>query len=83
MFLFEQLKTVLKTQSIENSIKLFHNYNIHFLKGSDNIYDEFDNYKYKRDRDGIILGIPPPGQQDHGIDNTRYILMSRNKRWSV
>ena len=72
-----------RKESVENSIKLFHDYNIHFLKGSDNIYDEFDNYKYKSDRDGIILGIPTPGQQDHGIDNTRYILMSRNKRWSV
>lgn len=85
----EELRTArfnieaIKKESVETSIKLFHDYNIHILKGGDNTFNEFDNYRYKKNREGDILGIPALGQADHMIDQCRYILMSRNKRWSV
>lgn len=74
----------IKKTSVETSIRLFHDYNIYILDGSEDIYEEFDNYKYARDKStGEILGVPEKGQRDHGIDLCRYILMSRNSRWSV
>lgn len=76
------IEAVSKT-SIETSIRLFHDYNIHFVEGSKNVFKEFDNYKFKRDRKGNILPIPADGQQDHGIDGVRYVLLSRDKRWSI
>jgi phage terminase large subunit len=69
--------------SVETSIALFHDYNIHILEGSNSVYKEFDNYRYKKNRQGKILGVPEDGQADHSIDATRYVLLSRNKRWSI
>lgn len=69
--------------SVETSIRLFHDYDIYFLEGSTNAYKEFDNYKYYRDRKGKIQHVPAPGQADHCIDGIRYVLMSRNFRWTV
>jgi phage terminase large subunit len=72
-----------KKTSVETSIRLFHDYNIHVIEGGENAYWELDNYKYKRDPKGIIMAIPAPGQKDHICDLLRYVLMSRNKRWSI
>jgi phage terminase large subunit len=69
--------------TIETSIRLFHDYNIFVVDGSDETYKEFDNYKYKKNKRGIILGVPSEGQADHSIDATRYVLLSRNSRWSL
>lgn len=76
------IEKVVKT-SVETSIRLFHDYNIHIVEGSDQAFTEFDNYRYKRDKKNIILPIPAPGQADHTIDAVRYVLLSRNKRWSL
>lgn len=72
-----------KKITVEASIRLFHDYNIHVLDGSPNVLKEFNNYKYKRNRKGTILGVPEDGQDDHTIDAIRYVLMSRNTRWSL
>lgn len=69
--------------TIETSIRLFHDYNIFIVDGSDETFKEFDNYKYKKNKRGIILGVPSDGQADHSIDATRYVLLSRNSRWSL
>ncbi len=29
------------------------------------------------------MGVPENGQADHAIDGTRYVLLSRNQRWSI
>lgn len=73
-----------KKSSVETSIRKFHEYDIYILDGSDEVYDEFDNYKYARDkRTNEILSIPDNGQNDHSIDASRYVLMSRDFRWSI
>lgn len=73
-----------KKQSVEMSIRLFHDYEIYILDGSDDVFKEFDNYRYKRDKkSNKITGIPADGQDDHTIDAVRYVLMSRNFRWSI
>lgn len=72
-----------KKINVEASIRLFHDYNIHIVDGSKNAFKEFDNYKYKRNKKGVITGVPEDGQADHCIDAVRYILMSRNTRWSL
>jgi len=73
-----------KKTSVETSIRLFHEYDIFILDGSTDIFNEFDNYRYAKDKNtNEILGIPEKGQADHGCDSLRYILMSRGMRWSV
>lgn len=72
-----------KKTSVETSIRLFHDYNIHILDGSENVYKEMNSYKYKRNRKGVLLPIPEEGQADHAIDAIRYVLLSRNTRWSI
>lgn len=76
------IESVVK-MSVESSIRLFHDYNIFVLEGSNNVYRELDNYKFGRNKKGVIQAVPAPGQSDHTIDGIRYVLMSRNKRWSV
>jgi hypothetical protein len=77
-----EIEAVTKT-SVETSIRLFHDYDIHFVEGSTDAYTEFDNYKYHRNNKGVIQPIPAPGQKDHCIDGVRYVLLSRNFRWSL
>lgn len=73
--------------AIETSIRLFHDYDIVFVEDGDNnsqdAYREFDNFKYDKNKKGTILGVPAKGQADHSIDGTRYVLLSRNSRWSL
>lgn len=78
------IEGVVKT-GIESSIPLFHDYNIHFVEGaaSEKGYKEFDEFRYKRSKKGVIQGVPEDGQADHVIDAVRYVLLSRNKRWSL
>jgi len=73
-----------KKTSVETSIKLFHDYIIHIVDGSEEIYEEFDNFKYARNKQtNEITGIPEKDQPDHGVDSCRYVLLSRGYRWQV
>lgn len=73
-----------KKTAVETSIRKFHEYDIYFVEGSNEVYEEFDMYKYGRDKvTNTILGTPAPKQRDHGIDGVRYVLISRDSRWSV
>jgi phage terminase large subunit len=76
------IEAVRKT-TIESSIRLFHDYDIFIVDGSEEVYTEFDNYRYDRSKKNIITGIPAKGQKDHAIDGCRYVLLSRNARWSI
>jgi phage terminase large subunit len=79
------IEAVVKS-TIETSIRLFHDYNIFIVGDSeeaDKTYKEFNNYKFKKNKKGVILGVPADGQPDHVIDGTRYVLLSRNSRWSL
>lgn len=50
-------------------------------KRTPNIYNEFKNYEYDRDKDGNIISGYPEGQDDHTIAATRYAFESLfNKR---
>lgn len=82
------LEAVKKT-SVETSIREFNKYTIFIVDGEggetgDETYNEFDGYRYKRDKKtNEILAVPDDGQADHSIDCTRYVLMSRDFRWSA
>lgn len=71
--------------NIESSIRLFHDYKIFIVDSTDgnDTFSEFDNLKYKRDAKNNLTNIPDPKLPDHSIDGTRYVLLSRNRRWSV
>ena len=48
------------------------------------VFNEFDGYQYKRDKNtGELLEVPAEGQPDHAIDATRYVLIHRGTRWDV
>lgn len=73
-----------KKTTVETSIRTFHDYEIFFVDGSEDAYEEFDNYRYKRDKKtNEILGIPEEKQKDHTIDAVRYVLLSKGFRWNV
>lgn len=72
-----------KKQSVEVSIRVFHDYEWYIMEGSENAYNELDNYKYSKDQSGEISKTPAKGQSDHICDSLRYVLMSRNYRWSI
>lgn len=73
-----------KKTLVETSIKLFHDYIIFIVDGSEETYEEFDNYKYTRNKQtNEIMGVPEKNQADHSIDAVRYVLMNRGTRWQV
>lgn len=80
-----------RKSSVEQSIRLFHDYDIYFVipdplntEKDHEAYFEFDNYRYAVDRKTKnILGYPADKQKDHSCDAVRYVLMSRDFRWSV
>lgn len=72
-----------KKTTIESSIRLFHDYNIFVVGKSDETFRELENYKYGRNAKGILTGVPEKNQMDHAIDGIRYVLLSRNSRWSI
>lgn len=77
------IEAVVKS-TVETSIRLFHDYKIFIVGGDDNeTFNEFDNYKYKRNKRNVILGIPEEGQADHSVDAVRYVLTARNSRWAI
>lgn len=41
-------------------------------KRTPNVYKEFKNYEYERDKDGNVISGYPEGQEDHTIAATRY-----------
>jgi len=79
-----------RKERVETSIRKFHEYNIYVVFTGDNekeaqaVYNEFDGYKFDKDKQtNTILKVPAPDQDDHGIDGTRYVIISRNLRWSI
>jgi phage terminase large subunit len=73
-----------KKTSVETSIRKFHEYDIYVVDGSPDVFTEFDNYKYAKDKKtNEIIGTPEAGQADHVCDALRYVLLSRGMRWSV
>jgi phage terminase large subunit len=77
------IEAVRKT-SVEQSIRLFHDYKIFVVDGSDETFEEMDNYKFKRDKaTNEILPVPEEKQKDHAIDAIRYVLLSKGMRWTV
>lgn len=73
-----------KKTTVETSIRTFHDYDIYIVGDSPNVLEEFENFKYARDKKtNEILSIPEKDQADHSIAASRYVLQSRNFRWSV
>lgn len=66
--------------SILYGIRVMKNYYICITSRSQNIINEFENYKRKVDQYGNIL--PEPMDEDnHGIDATRYVLLNKGRLW--
>lgn len=75
--------TAVHKQKVELSVRQFHKYKLFVVDGSEETYNELDNYKFARDKStNKITGIPEEGQADHSIDGIRYVLLSRNFWWS-
>lgn len=79
-FAIEAVKKI----DVATSVRMFHDYKIFILDGSNETYEEMDNYKFQRDKTtNQILPIPEKNQKDHSIDAVRYVLLSRGSRWQV
>lgn len=78
--------TKVSKTSVETTIRNFHEYDIYFVDSpwGNESYDEFDTYRYDRDKKtNEILEVPAKGQPDHSVDGVRYVLQYRGTRWSV
>jgi hypothetical protein len=75
--------------SVEVSIRHFHDYKLFIVdsvsdqRAKDFTFREFDNYRYKRNKKGVILDVPDDGQPDHSVDGCRYVLLSKGRRWTL
>lgn len=67
-----------KKNTILHGIDLIKRHKVYIDKNSINILDEFKNYKWKTNKDGLILDVPED-KNNHGIDAIRYALEMSNK----
>jgi phage terminase large subunit len=65
-------KPVIK-KTILHGIDLIKRHQVFIHKDSQNIIDEFQNYRWKTDKDGRILDVPED-KNNHGIDSIRYAM---------
>lgn len=70
-------KPVIKN-TILHGIDLIKRYEVFIEEGSTNIIDEFQNYKWKTDKDGRILDVPED-KWNHAIDAIRYAMEMNQK----
>ena len=70
-------KPVIKN-TILHGIDLIKRHKVYITKSSENIIDEFKEYKWKTDKDGRILD-QPIDMNNHAIDCIRYCLEMSNK----
>ena len=70
-------KPVIKN-TILHGIDLIKRHQVFIHSDSKNLIDEFQNYKWKTDKDGRILDVPED-KWNHAIDATRYALEMVNK----
>jgi phage terminase large subunit len=67
-------------KSILHGIDLIRRHHIFIEESSNNILYEFGSYKFKQDRDGVLLDVPED-DNNHTIDAIRYVLESElNKK---
>jgi len=70
------MKTKKGSGSILDGIRKVNQYNIHVHKDSQNIKNEFNNYKFKIDeRTETILDVPVD-KHNHACDSIRYPLIT-------
>lgn len=65
-------KPVIK-KTILHGIDLIKRHQVFLHKDSQNLIDEFQNYKWKTDKDGRILDVPED-RNNHAIDSIRYAM---------
>jgi phage terminase large subunit len=70
-------KPVIKN-TILHGIDLIKRHEVYIHEGSQNIIDEFQNYKWKTDKDGRILDVPED-KWNHAIDAIRYAMEMNQK----
>ena len=67
-----------KKNTILHGIQLIKSHNVYIHKDSVNLIDEFQNYKWKTNKDGQILDVPED-KNNHAIDSVRYALEMAKK----
>lgn len=67
-----------KKHTILHGIDMIKRHRVHIHKESTNLLDEFQNYKWKQNKDGKIID-QPEDIYNHAIDAARYALEMSNK----
>lgn len=67
-----------KKHTILHGIDMIKRHRVHIHKDSTNLLDEFQNYKWKTNKDGKIID-QPEDLNNHAIDAVRYALEMSNK----
>jgi phage terminase large subunit len=65
--------------SINIGIDMLKRYNIFVTKQSTNTIKEFRNYKWKEDKNGLVLNAPVD-MFNHSIDAIRYLVFNKLSR---
>lgn len=68
--------------SIKHGIDLLNEKEIYITNTSNNLHDEFNSYRYKKDRDGYMIDGKYEGP-DHLVDACRYVLGKNVKRRTI
>jgi len=67
-----------KKHTILHGIDMIKRHRVHIHQDSKNLLDEFQNYKWKQNKDGKIID-QPQDEYNHAIDAARYALEMSNK----
>ena len=67
-----------KKHTILHGIDMIKRHRVFIHKDSTNLLDEFQNYKWKQNKDGKIID-QPEDLNNHAIDSVRYALEMSNK----
>jgi len=70
------------TGSVIEGIKKVKSYNIHVIKGSENLIKGFENWFWKIDHNGSIIA-EPKGHEPDGLSATRYGVAAQKNRLST
>ena len=68
--------------SIKAGIDLINEVDLYVVRGSNNLAQEFQTYRYKRDKDGNLVDGKYEGP-DHLVDALRYVLTRNRKRREI
>jgi phage terminase large subunit len=68
-------------KNVKAGVDFCKRYNLHICKNASNIIKEIKSYKWKEDRNGLILDDTPLKFNDHSMDAMRYAMFTHGSKY--